>query len=867
MLRFSKILFPFIAVVLAACNPPSSTKPSETTAQSTKSQAYSDPFYAPLNGVSLSQYDKEGDGLLRVAEKKDFDLLLTLPGQTAVVDTRGIASLGLEKKTLYKQRFEGYLRRWDKRSDPMPYLGRLTIQQNSGRKTVVTGSFWSRIYEGKVFGASHPNLGALREGFIEQYDRQGHLVSRQYHINRFYWTYLSLSKESYASSFNYYTQRRLPFIEKETGREPYYGTSLPQYEFVLPKPAALVKVFPDSPERSAFIHEYSLAKALKGKQIYTKHLLIQPPVPAYLGRGRGFGSSFTKRDPNRKYHSQESPFVRDLITETTYLQSYNRSTPVLTLPSYQKMIATINQPENATCMGKTKGVAVLTGRCDAKAPVFPLTVLTQMPNDQFLINVWTDANKRSTYLLSGTRDLKKNYYKWSVDAFMIEKPFSTEETLQALSTGQDSTSVQLAGFAETKQDQLACRKMARAVQSAESALKGSMKLEEKLDSYERNVDIWDDTGWAVDNIKSNYSPTALFKSTVWDDSVQFEKDFKQTAQRFAQNKNVNNSVCQADTARMAELTAALNARSKQISDTLDRLNDTYYAQARQRTSDIYALRGRLKEAKQQMAMNQFITKMNQSFARDEAYRRKERAEMDRAVQRSKDSVKAQIADVQARNKAYFSNQKPAYTQSTPMVVPVKLPNRSLDTTTVAKAPQPKSSARLSTKDAIEQAKAKTESLNQPVDVAQVGTSGSGADKASEAQGGASGSSVRRGDGGAAMCAVSSRNDSDTVTDKAYYYHYGRTISPLQAEKAVRKKLPDQYSEVPSCWRNKEGQVGAMVVIVYGGKDSKGTLYQRYGMGFGQSVDAAEVDAVKNLKMRDWNWTTAKGYKVVFSKQY
>ncbi len=239
MLRFSKILFPFIAIVLAACNSPSETKPSETSAKASKFNAYTDPFYAPLNGVSLSQYENEGGGLLKVTEKNDFDLLLTSPGTTTVVDTRGIASLGLEKKTLYKQRFEGYLQRWNKRSDPMPYLGRLTIQQHSGRKTVFTGSFWSRIYEGKVFGASHPNLGALREGFIEQYDRQGHLVSRQYHINRFYWTYLSLANESYASSFKYYTQRRLTFIEKETGQKPYYGTLLPQYEFVCQNPQRL----------------------------------------------------------------------------------------------------------------------------------------------------------------------------------------------------------------------------------------------------------------------------------------------------------------------------------------------------------------------------------------------------------------------------------------------------------------------------------------------------------------------------------------------------------------------------------------------------------------------------------------------------
>jgi len=866
MLRFSKILFPFIAVVLAACNSPSETKPSGTSAKASKSNAHTDPFYAPLNGVPLSQYENEGGGLLKVTEKNDFDLLLTSPGTTTVVDTRGMVSLGLERGTLYKQRFEGYLWRWHKRSDPMPYLGRLTIQQKSGRKTVITGSFWARFYEGKVFGSSPANLGTLREGFVEKYDRKGRLVSREYHVYRYSWRYSSLMKRSNASSYKYYTQRRLPFIEKETGQKPYYGSMLPQYEFVLPKPQVLVKAFPDDPKRSSYIREESLAKALKAKQIYPRHLLITPPKPAYLGRYDLSGRT-TKRDPNRKYYSWESPFVRDLITETTYLQSYNRNTPVLTLPSYQKMVATIQQPENAVCMGKTRGVAVLTGRCDAKAPVFPLTVLTQMPNDQFLINVWTDANKRSTYLLSGTRDLERGYYKWSVDAFMIEKPFSTKETMQALSTGKDSTSVQLAGFAETKQDQLACRKMVQAVQSAENALQGSMRLEEKLDSYERNVDIWDNMGWAVENIKSDYSPSALFKSTVWDDSVQFEKDFKQTVQRFTQNKNVNNSVCQADKARMEELTAALNARSKQISNTLDRLNDTYYAQAQKKTREIYTWRGRLKEAKQQMAMNQLITKMNQSFAKDEAYRRKERAEMDLAVQRSKDSVKAQIAEVQARNKAYFDNQKPVYTQSIPVVVPVKLPNRSLDTTTVAKAPQPESNSRLSTKEAIEQAKAKTESLNQPVDVAQAGKNGAGADKAPEASGAASESSVRRGDGGAAMCAVANRNSTNTPSDEAYYYHYGRTISPLQADKDVRKKLPDHYSEVPSCWRNKEGQVGAMVVVVYGGEDSKGTPYQRYGMGFGQSVDAAEVDAVKNLKMRDWNWTTAKGYQVVFSKKY
>jgi hypothetical protein len=39
------------------------------------------------------------------------------------------------------------------------------------------------------------------------------------------------------------------------------------------------------------------------------------------------------------------------------------------------------------------------------------------------------------------------------------------------------------------------------------------------------------------------------------------------------------------------------------------------------------------------------------------------------------------------------------------------------------------------------------------------------------------------------------------------------------------------------------------------------------MGFGQSIGAAEMDAVNNLANRNWNWGSSMGYKVVFAKQY
>lgn len=185
---------------------------------------------------------------------------------------------------------------------------------------------------------------------------------------------------------------------------------------------------------------------------------------------------------------------------------------------------------------------------------------------------------------------------------------------------------------------------------------------------------------------------------------------------------------------------------------------------------------------------------------------------------------------------------------------VQLPSNN--TSSHQPATQMRPHTRLSMQDALAQAEAKTRRLRQQ---ARAGTASS-----SKSATGSWQSTSKTGSGGAAICiAVTRKNDNDL----AYYYSYGRNITQYVAEAQARKRLSTEYSTTPSCTRSDENRVGALVVIAWQGTDDSGITVRTYGMGFGRSTGEAERQAVKNLSNRNWNWTRAKGYRVVFAKQY
>ena len=119
-----------------------------------------------------------------------------------------------------------------------------------------------------------------------------------------------------------------------------------------------------------------------------------------------------------------------------------------------------------------------------------------------------------------------------------------------------------------------------------------------------------------------------------------------------------------------------------------------------------------------------------------------------------------------------------------------------------------------------------------------------------------------------MCVATRKLNSGLKTDSKYFFHYGRDIDDMEAEKRARRAYRLEYSGTPICGRSyKENSVGHIVVIIYEGVNSKRENSQFYGLGFGNSYASSLAEAKESLKTRAWNWSENKGYTVVESIEY
>ncbi|MBW2942466.1 hypothetical protein [Zhongshania aquimaris] len=822
---------------------------------------YEDPLFQPLSGIDLSQYKSAGDGLLLIGRKGEYELLLTEPGARYEVYRDTAGAPGPKGRKFYS----GYLLRWKKnQGEPMPYIGRLTMYGKDGSRAVYTGAFSALYYEEHWLSQTLANARLFKQGIEERYDSAKVLTRKRYLINRYHTYYNKYDEYRDYLASTELTDRKILLTSAEGKKRAIYTevSGLPGFEFVLPAPEQLTSLASWKTDRGLFTREYSLFDLFKSRGINADRLLLRPFEPTQTK-----SNVYETTGPRHAWINKgQSAFVYSAMTGKTYLQAYQKA-PALTLPELKEIVINGQLSVNQQCLGKTQGMVVLSGQCDPNTPQFPLTVMTQLSATQYVINVWSDIDRRSVYLLTGGQFPKEEFYRWSVDAFMIEQAVESEVTLTALATGKDSFSDKLVQFASQGRDQQSCSKMVAAVTDAEKALSFDPDIERRLSKYEYVLDdFWGDMGAAINRISVKHTPVTDFKEYVWDDLVGMEKDVAQRLDTLNRYKDVNNSACQPDSESMGQLVTALSDFKQDLSDLLDQLDRSYYKQASDLSNDIYYWSNRLEEAKRNAALAQFLGKLQSSLNADRVAKKAQRESMDRSIAAARKSVDDQIADVKARNAVYLASQHSVVKQpANTIIVPVAMPSKSLDTTGGGSVYiNGKVSNRLSTKDAIAQAQAKTKRLE---DERQANVMGAGSSSVAAAAASVVNTTKGGGDGGAAVCVATGRNGNNINTDLAYVYTFDRNITPLKADGLARQLHAAEHNTTPSCERNDANQIGALVVVVWQGKDYSGATKRTYGMGFGQSIGAAELDAVKNLANRNWSWSSSMGYKVEFAKQY
>ncbi|WP_022958800.1 hypothetical protein [Spongiibacter tropicus] len=858
------LLILLITTVLASCASPQSssgTEPGKSPHSPTAAPeiSYRDPLFAPLNGIDLTQFKRVGEGLRLIGSKGEYELLLTEPGHPVKVSKHDFSGIDWNRTDKFLE-YSGYMLRWKKNTDEaVPYIGRLTFPTDDGRKKVYTGAFDARYYRKKLFSGTNRNPKVFLEGWVTAYNKAGKVIEQVYRVNRYAVTYIGPERDIRFYTMADATHRQLLIAPSESGGKPLYTTAsaLPEYEFVLPRPERLMAQSGWGDDRELFTREFSLAALLRAHKINPDQLLMPAlrPRKEKLG-GRGQSTFIGHRAWVDK---GQAAFLHSATTGKTYLQPYQQQA-ALTLPSVKEIVINGQLSVNRQCMGKSDGMVVLSGQCDPAAPAFPLTVMTQISATQYSINVWSDIDRRSSYLLTGGQFPKEDFYRWSIDAFMVEELVDPEATIATLATGDDPFSQTLIAFASRGADQQVCDKLAAAADSAAKALKLNPDIEGHLADYKKyGLDMdWRSMGIAIDRIKPNNTPVTDFNKYVWNDLVAMEKDLKQRLSLLQRYQGVSNSACQPDSDRMTGLVTALSHFQQSLTDAMDKLDETYYAEAVALEKEIYYWSGRLEQAKRDAAVAQFFSKLESSLNAERSAKQQERASIRRSQQEARQLISAQINDVKSRNAAFLKNTSPVVaapggSKIAPVAMPAKPMDSAADSKIYISATQ---SGRLSTREAIAQAQAKTKRLAEENQL-----------KASNVSESTTVTEPTYGPGGAAICVAVGRNSANNRTDIDYFYAYDLQRTPLNVERQARQKHGAAYRGTPSCRHNRDGQLGALVVVVWQGQDYTGAPSRTYGMGFGPSLGAAEKDAVENLATRNWAWTSAKGYELEFAKQY
>lgn len=882
-----KCLVPFVAAAaLSGCvtfDLGGSGEQSATTATTAAPAApitYDDPFYKPLNGIDLSKYSRTDDGLLKIATKGDYDFLMTDPGHPYLIYElpAGFDQFrnGWYRHTSLRRPFEfsGYMFRWHSNmSDPAPYIGRLTMAGDDGSKFTASGSFSALIYEKTFFGDTEDSRRIFKEGMVKDYDPSGQVERQFYTVNISGDYYLHDGSFSWDSIYEY-TFRPVDIRPASGNRKAvrdYFASGFSQIEFELPTPETVAKnIWNDG--RAIYTHEYSLYQLLQERKIDPSNLLLKPF--AYKDAGEVRSLTNGSEGPLNSYRRAlvrdgQSAFIYSYLTNKTYVQTYGTKgvnpQPVLTLPSIKEMVATARLKANQSCMGKTDGMVVLTGVCDPKAPVFPLTVLTEPVKGEFLLNVFSSADRRSSYYLKKVKASNYRVVAWNAEKPLSDVAMQPAQTMALLSTGKDAV---MTAFVTHGEDAKTCAAIADAIAKAEETLKTDPKVDARLKSFEKEMD----EKWSTSNpqllteIDRGRSPVKSFENDVLFHLRIVSGDISSRIETLKKYQNVSNSVCQPDQKRIADLLAALEEYGKNLAATRHDIDEAYYDDLEDYTKQLQDMNDRVRGMERQQqaaAWNQMVANSQASLNASIAslqhmgtrIQRQNNAIMQRGIAKQKLKEKQErektYANINSGSKAYFaSHSGPAVEQKT----------AAADGSAATAAGDGKASNAMKAEGATAKtAETATQAAGKTTEVAsnnKAATTTSSVPKKEV-----------KGPGGAAVCVANTRNVNNNRTDIGYVLYYAHDVTPFAAETEARKLYAEQYSGLPSCSKSDETSLGAIVVVVWEGEDDKGGHLKVYGKGFGTSTDAAEKDAAHDLTLNNWFWRAEKGYRIVYAKQY
>ena len=113
-------------------------------------------------------------------------------------------------------------------------------------------------------------------------------------------------------------------------------------------------------------------------------------------------------------------------------------------------------------------------------------------------------------------------------------------------------------------------------------------------------------------------------------------------------------------------------------------------------------------------------------------------------------------------------------------------------------------------------------------------------------------------------AIAIAKDKQDNRDLEYFIRYDRSSTGFQLEKSARQDFQSELTYNRDIWRSypssrNSGDLrsGYFAVIRYDDPKGKST----YALGFDTTPEGAEIEAEAELKRRNWNWTSRKGYRI------
>jgi len=125
--------------------------------------------------------------------------------------------------------------------------------------------------------------------------------------------------------------------------------------------------------------------------------------------------------------------------------------------------------------------------------------------------------------------------------------------------------------------------------------------------------------------------------------------------------------------------------------------------------------------------------------------------------------------------------------------------------------------------------------------------------------------------GVALCVEVGNNAKGYKTDVEYFLRWGGDpeTTGRDVQKAARHDQSLEYSGTASCRNNERYFLdGGWFVVIKAERSNRTTgRKSTYALGYGQDHASAVLNAIEELKRRDWSWRREHGYIIDTSKAF